>query len=46
VLDPGVFHVLLLTLAGFVTSGLAVYAWRHRGRPGAKALSAVTIGLA
>ncbi|PSP66589.1 hypothetical protein BRC79_07355 [Halobacteriales archaeon QH_8_67_27] len=45
-LDPGVFHVLLLTLAGFVTSGLAVYAWRHRGQPSAKALSAVTIGFA
>jgi hypothetical protein len=46
VLDPGVFHVLLLTLAGFVTSGLAVYAWCHRGQPSAKALSAATIGLA
>ena len=30
-LDLGVFHVLLLTLAGLVTSGPAVYAWRHRG---------------
>ena len=44
-LDPGVFHVLLLTLAGGVTGGLAVYAWRHREQPGAKSLSAAMVGV-
>jgi len=44
-LDPGVFHVLLLTLAGVVTGGLAVYAWRHRDRPGARALSAAMVAV-
>ena len=44
-LDPGVFHALFLTLAGMVTAGLALYAWRHRDKSGARALSAAMVGV-
>jgi len=44
-LNPGVFHALFLTLAGMVTGGLALYAWRHRDKSGARALSAAMVGV-
>jgi predicted DNA binding protein/PAS domain-containing protein len=45
VLNPGLFHVLLLSLAGLVTAVLAVYAWRHREEPGARPLSAAMVAV-
>ena len=44
-LDPGVFHVVLLALAATVTGGLAVYAWRNQNQPGARSLSAAMVGV-
>jgi len=43
--DPGLFHVLLLSLAALVTGGLAGYAWRHRLVPGARPLSAALVAV-
>lgn len=42
---PGVFHVLLLSLAAIVTGGLAGYAWHHRLVPGARPLSAALVSV-
>ena len=44
-LNPGVFHVIFLSLAATVTGWLAVYAWGHQEEPGAKALSAAMVGV-
>jgi PAS domain-containing protein len=45
VLDPGLFHVLLLALAALATAGLAGVAWRHRDRPGALSFTAAMVGV-
>ncbi|WP_042665570.1 histidine kinase N-terminal 7TM domain-containing protein [Haloferax sp. ATB1] len=44
-LGPGLFHVLLLSLAALVTGGLAGNAWRHRDVPGARSLSAAMVAV-
>jgi PAS domain S-box-containing protein len=44
-LDPGLFHVLLLSVAALVAGGLAGYAWRHRKVPGARPLSAAMVAV-
>lgn len=45
-LDPGLFHVLLLSLAALVAGGLAGYSWRHRDEPGAISLAAAMVAVA
>jgi PAS domain S-box-containing protein len=45
VIDPGIFHVLLLTFAALVAGWLAGYAWRHRDEPGAASLSAAMVAV-
>jgi len=44
-LGPGLFHVVLLSLAAIVTGGLAGYAWHHRLVPGARPLSAALVAV-
>jgi predicted DNA binding protein len=43
--DPGLLHILLLSLAALVTGGLAWYAWRHSNEPGARPLSAAMVAV-
>lgn len=45
VLDPGVFHVCVLSVAGLATGGLAGHAWLNRQEPGAGPLAAAMAGL-
>lgn len=43
--DPGLFHILLLSVAAVVTGGLAIYAWRNSEEAGARPLSAAMVAV-